>query len=84
MSDTSATPVAEEAGGGLFDGLFASLNSGAGNPFELFSMLRKSAPVMQFPGGPGFWGVFRYEDSVRILRDHETFSSMVDAASMSG
>lgn len=53
-----------------------------GDPFPLFAMLRKSSPVIQL--GEGFWGVFRYDDVLRVLRDPETFSSMVDARSMRG
>ncbi len=78
------TPAAAPApSGGAFGGIFEQLNGG-GDPFPMFAMLRKSAPVMQLPGGAGFWGVFRYEDCIRILRDPETFSSMVDATSMKG
>jgi cytochrome P450 len=68
---------------GPFGGIFDGLQSG-GNPFPVFRALRQSAPVMELPGAQGFWGVFRYDDCVRILRDPETFSSMVDARSMRG
>jgi cytochrome P450 len=54
------------------------------DPFPVFAMLRKSQPVMKLPGDLGFYGVFPYEDALRILRDPETFSSMVDARSMRG
>ncbi len=55
-----------------------------GDPFPVFAMLRKSQPVMRLPGSDTFWGVFRYDDVLRILRDPETFSSMVDGRSMRG
>lgn len=65
--------------GGIFENLAA-----AGNPFPIFAVLRKTTPVMKFPGDFNFWGVFRYDDCLSILRDPETFSSMVDSASMRG
>ncbi len=71
--------VQEAPQAGFFDNLFAS-----GDPFPMFAGLRKSAPVMELPGGMGFWAVARYEDALRILRDPETFSSMVDSRSMRG
>ena len=90
MTDqTTETPQAADdaqAPGILFGGLFESMGNGEGasNPFPMFAAIRKAAPVMQLPGGAGFWGVFRYEDCVRILRDPANFSSMVDARSMQG
>ncbi|HEY8172533.1 MAG TPA: cytochrome P450 [Dehalococcoidia bacterium] len=69
-----------EQSGGIFDGLLAQ----GGNPFPIFAQLRKTAPVMKFPGDNGFWGIFKYDDCLRILRDPETFSSMVDARSIRG
>jgi cytochrome P450 len=65
--------------GGIFENL-----AGAGNPFPIFAALRKTAPVMKFPGDFNFWGIFRYDDCLNILRDPGTFSSMVDSASMRG
>ena len=84
MTDPTAAAPPAEADGGPFAGIFDSMSQGTGDPFPMFAMLRKSAPVMQFPGGQGFWGIFRYEDCLRILRDPVTFSSMVDATSMKG
>lgn len=69
----------QSALGGIFENL-----AGAGNPFPIFAALRKTAPVMKFPGEFNFWGVFRYDDCLNILRDPGTFSSMVDSASMRG
>ena len=77
-TQTEATP--EQAPFSFFN------NEGglAGDPFPMFAGLRKSSPVMRLPGGVDFWAVFRYDDVLRILRDPETFSSMVDARSMRG
>jgi cytochrome P450 len=54
------------------------------DPFPMFAALRKASPVMKLPGDMNFWAAFRYDDVLRILRDPETFSSMVDARSMQG
>jgi cytochrome P450 len=65
--------------------VFAGLFEGAGaDPFPMFQAVRAASPVLQLPGDVAFWGVFRYDDCLRILRDPETFSSMVDARSMRG
>ncbi len=76
-----ATPAGQETG--AFGGIFDRINAG-GDPFPIFALLRQSAPAMPLPGAEGFWGVFRYDDCLRILRDPATFSSMVDATSMRG
>ncbi|HZP57637.1 MAG TPA: cytochrome P450 [Dehalococcoidia bacterium] len=55
----------------------------AENPYPFFAMLRESAPVVQL-GALGLWAVARYDDVVRVLRDHETFSSEVSAEAMAG
>jgi cytochrome P450 len=52
------------------------------NPLPIFAGLRKTSPVFELPGG--FYAVTKYEDALRILRDPETFSSEVSAASMRG
>jgi len=57
----------------LFDrDLFA-----AGPPHDLFRELREVAPVAHFPepDGPGFWGVFRYDDVVEVSRHPQRFTS---------
>lgn len=64
-------------------GIFERM-TGGGDPFPILAALRKTSPVMKFPGDFDFWGVFRYDDAVRVLRDPETFSSQVDARSMRG
>ena len=42
---------------------------------ELSRQLRRDTPVLRSEQHGGFWLVTRYEDVVRIGRDHETFSS---------
>ena len=54
------------------------------DPFPMFAALRKASPVMKLPGDMNFWAAFKYDDVLRILRDPDTFSSMVDARSMQG
>ena len=46
-------------------------------PHEMFSVLRREAPVhwQDEPDGRGFWAVTRYPDVVHVNRDVETFSS---------
>jgi cytochrome P450 len=75
--------VAQAQDAGPFGNLFESM-AGGGNPFSMFQVLRKTAPVMKLPGDFNFWGIFRYEDCLRILRDPQTFSSMVDSMSLRG
>ncbi len=65
-------------------GAFFSDPAMAANPYPFFKMLRENAPVVKFGGVLGLWVVSRYDDVCRILRDHETFSSRVDATSMRG
>lgn len=71
-------PPAEERGAFFSDPAMAA------NPYPFFKMLRDNAPVVKFGGALGLWVVSRYDDVCRILRDHETFSSRVDASSMRG
>jgi cytochrome P450 len=77
------TEAAAVQDAGPFGNMFDSM-AGGGNPFPMFQALRKSAPVMKMPGDFNFWGIFRYDDCLRILRDPQTFSSMVDSMSMRG
>jgi cytochrome P450 len=60
------------------DGLFG----GGGDPYERYEELRKNAPVTKL--GESFWAASKYEDVVAILRDTETFSSIVGAKAISG
>jgi cytochrome P450 len=53
-----------------------------GDPFPLFKTLRAANPVVKM--GDGFWGIAKYDDVLRILRDPETFSSRVDGRSVRG
>jgi cytochrome P450 family 109 len=53
------------------------------NPYPFFAGLRANSLVTMF-GGMGLWGVAKYDDVVRILRDHETFSSVVGARALAG
>ncbi len=57
----------------LFDlDLFAD-----GPPHDLFRRLRDEAPVcfLPEPSGPGFWGVFGYDDLVTVSRHPQQFGS---------
>jgi cytochrome P450 len=48
-----------------------------GPPHDEFRRLREEAPVVFFsePDGPGFWGVFRYDDVVEVSRHPTQFGS---------
>ena len=48
-----------------------------GPPYDLFARLRAEAPVcfLPEPGGPGFWGVFRYDDVVTVSRHPHQYGS---------
>lgn len=50
----------------------------AENPYPFFAEMRRSNPVAQLVGG--IYGVARYDDVTRILRDPTTFSSEVRGA----
>ena len=67
---------AQTASGFGFGGL-------GGNPYPVFEQLRKNMPVTRMGDG-GFWAVSRHEDVVRILRDPDTFSSIVSAKAIAG
>jgi cytochrome P450 len=49
----------------------------AGPPYEVFRELREEEPVafLPEPDGPGFWGVFRYDDVVEVSRHPQQFAS---------
>ena len=76
MAETTVTTTPEETGGaaggpaGFFESAFSS------NPYPLFAALRANTPVMHAPE-PGLYIVTRYDDVMRVLRDWETFSSVV-------
>jgi len=48
-----------------------------GDPHAAWRTLRREAPVSWHPVGDtlGFWSVTRYEDSDRVLRDYQRFTS---------
>lgn len=48
----------------------------AGNPYPFYERLRRENPVSKI-GPLGLWAVAKYDDCVRILRDPETFSSVI-------
>jgi cytochrome P450 len=56
-------------------------NFAAGFPHPLFEIHRREAPVWwhqptpHTPDGEGFWSVASYDETLRILRDPETYSS---------
>jgi cytochrome P450 len=70
---TQATTRAGGAGPDLFDlSLFAD-----GPPHDEFRRLRAESPVcfLPEPAGPGFWGVFGYDDVFEVSRHPQTFGS---------
>jgi cholest-4-en-3-one 26-monooxygenase len=48
-----------------------------GPPHDVFRRFRDEAPVsfLPEPDGPGFWGVFRYDDVVEVSRHPQRFAS---------
>jgi cholest-4-en-3-one 26-monooxygenase len=66
-------PATRVSGADLFDlDHFAD-----GPPHDLFRRLRAEAPVcfLPEPDGPGYWGVFGYEDLFEVSRRPQTFGS---------
>jgi cytochrome P450 len=55
----------------------------ASDPYPYYAYLRREAPVAPL-GAMGLWGVARHEDVVRVLRDPETFSSVVGERRLAG
>ena len=51
-------------------------------PWEVFDLLQREAPVYHHPepDGRGFWALTKYDDVVAVLRDTKTFSSEVGGA----
>ncbi|MEX2246181.1 MAG: cytochrome P450 [Dehalococcoidia bacterium] len=78
MAETATTEPT--APGPLGDGFDVPIFQG--DPFPLFKMLRANSPVVKI--GERFWGVAKYDDVLRVLRDPETFSSRVSAADERG
>jgi cholest-4-en-3-one 26-monooxygenase len=56
---------------------FAPALFAGGPPHELFRRLRSEQPVcfLPEPAGPGFWGVFAYDDVVEVSRHPQLFGS---------
>jgi cytochrome P450 len=52
-----------------------------GFPHEMFTVLRREAPVWwqpptaHTPGGEGFWAITRHAELLQVVRDPATFSS---------
>lgn len=83
MADaTTTTPPPPSAASQPGSGSLFSVPVFEGDPFPLFKMLRANNPVVQL--GERFWGVAKYDDVLRVLRDPETFSSRVSAADERG
>jgi cytochrome P450 len=55
----------------------------ANDPYPFYAHLRRDAPVAPL-GVMDLWGVARYDDVVRVLRDPETFSSVVGTRRIAG
>jgi cytochrome P450 len=57
-------------------------NFAAGFPHDLFEVHRREAPVYwhqptdNTPDGEGFWSVATYAETLAVLRDPETYSSV--------
>ena len=71
------TPAPTTPAASLFDPAVAN------DPYPFYALLRREAPVAPL-GVMGLWGVARHEDVVRVLRDPETFSSVVGARQLAG
>jgi cytochrome P450 len=57
--------------------LFDAARYAAGGQHAAWRTLREEAPVWRQagPGGRHFWSVTRYDDVLRVIKDHRTFSS---------
>lgn len=61
-------------------------NFAAGFPHELFAVHRRNAPVYwhepteHTPDGEGFWSVATHAETLAVLRDAETYSSVTGGA----
>jgi len=63
-----------------YEGVFGA--EAGSDPYESYERMRREAPVSRL--GDTFWAVAKYEDVDMILRDWETFSSIVGAKAISG
>jgi cytochrome P450 len=55
-------------------------------PWELFDLLQREAPVYFHPEpeGRGFWAVTKYDDVVTVIRDTKTFSNEIGGSATIG
>lgn len=63
-----------------YEGVFGA--EAGSDPYESYERMRREAPVSRL--GDAFWAVAKFEDVDMILRDWETFSSIVGAKAISG
>jgi cytochrome P450 len=63
---------------------YASIfGAGAGDdPYESYERMRRDAPVSRL--GESFWAISKFDDVNTVLRDWQTFSSIVGAKAISG
>ena len=76
-----------DTGGSLSEIDFTDLDNFAnGFPHDLFDVHRREAPVYwheptdNTPDGEGFWSVATYAETLAVLRDPETYSSVTGGA----
>ncbi|HEY6429814.1 MAG TPA: hypothetical protein VIX84_21505, partial [Acidimicrobiales bacterium] len=71
---------------GGMDGLNQPVAGEVRDPYPEFVQLRERSPVVRqesvFEGAPPSYVVYRHDDVMWVLRDHETFSSTVIAEGM--
>jgi cytochrome P450 len=53
-----------------------------GDPYESYERMRRDSPVTRL--GESFWAISKFEDVNTVLRDWQTFSSIVAARAISG
>ena len=63
-----------------YEGLFGA--EAGSDPYESYERMRREAPVSRL--GDAFWAVAKFDDVDAILRDWQTFSSIVGAKAISG
>lgn len=63
-----------------FGGVFGA--EAGSDPYESYERMRREAPVSQL--GDHFWAITKFEDVNAVLRDWQTFSSIVGAKAISG
>lgn len=63
-----------------YEGVFGA--EAGSDPYESYERMRREAPVSRL--GDTFWAVAKFDDVDAILRDWQTFSSIVGAKAISG